>query len=42
MNAGDENLDPNSNSNEGRKGQGVEYERPVDPGPFQVPNKREL
>jgi hypothetical protein len=26
MNAGDENLDPNSNSNEGRKGQGVELE----------------
>lgn len=22
--------------------QGVEYERPMDPGPFQVPNKREL
>ena len=21
--------------------QGVEYERPMDPGPFQVPNKRE-
>ena len=22
--------------------QGVEYERPMDPGPFQVPNKREF